>query len=138
MSHEVADQVSDHLEEAITEKFPRVVMARIRPHYGKADVMRRLTPVDQPDGEGKIFPHLGSAPWFLLEKVEAASGKVLGREYLENPHRKAEKKKGFLVGSWLLLLKPDVLMVPETMKAGTALALLREAGVEIETVKEAA
>ncbi len=137
-SHEVADQVSDHLEETIVEKFPRVVMARIRPHYGKADILRRLTPVDRPDGEGKISSHVGGAPWFLLEKVEAATGNVLGREYLENPHCKAEKKKGFLVGSWLLLLKPDVMMVPESVKASTALALLREAGVEIETVQEAA
>ena len=133
-SHQIADQVSDRLEEEIPEKFPRVVMARIRPHYGRADVIRRLTPVDHPDGDGKMFPHLGKAPWFLLEKVEEASGKVLGREFLENPHRHAEKKKGFLVGSWLLLLKPDIVMILEATGGETALALLREAGVEVEAV----
>ena len=133
-SHEVADQVSDRLEEEIPEKFPRVVMARIRPHFGRADVLRRLTPVDHPDGEGKIYPHLGKAPWFLLEKVEAESGRVLAREFLENPHCHVEKKKGLLVGSWLLLLKPDIVIVPEEAAAGTAMALLREAGVDIEAV----
>lgn len=134
-SHEIADQVSDRLEEEIPEKFPRVVLARIRPHYGRAEVIRRLTPVDHPDGKGKIFPHLGKAPWFLLEKVEEATGKVIGREFLENPHRHAEKKKGLLVGSWLLQLKPDIIIVKKGADTGTAMALLREAGVEIETAE---
>lgn len=132
-SHQVADQVADHLEEEIPKNFPRVVMARIRPHYGHADVLRRLTPVNKPDGEGEIFSHLGGAPWFLLERVEVASNKVLGREYLENPHQHADRKKGVLVGRWLLSLKPDKVIVPDA-KESAAAALLREAGVEIEVV----
>lgn len=130
-SHQVADQVADYLEEEIPKKFPRVVMARIRPHYGRADVLRRLTPINRPDGEGDVFPYLGKAPWFLLERVEVASNKVLGREYVENPHQNADRKRGFLVGRWLLSLKPDKVIMPDAKESAVA-ALLREAGVEIE------
>ena len=49
---------------------------------------------------------------------------------MENPHVGAEKKRGLLVGNWLLSLKPDEVVVPEE-HGGTATMLLREAGVDI-------
>jgi len=42
-----------------------------------------------------------------------------------------EKKKGLLVGNWLLSLKPDEVVVPGNHQ-GTATALLREAGIDIQ------
>lgn len=131
-SHKVADQVSDRLESDIPEKFPLVVMARVRPHYGHGDTVKRIAPVVKPDGE--LTGHVGSAPWFLVETIHQKSMKVI-REYMENPYVKEERKKGFLVGRWLLSLKPDELCVPEEAHLdGTAVALLKEAGVDIETV----
>lgn len=128
-SHQIADQVADRLEEEIPEKFPRVVMARIRPHFGLGDIIRRMSPIDKPGGDMAL--HIARAPWFCLETINKKNGKVL-REYLENPHWQAEKKKGFLVGKWLLAHKIDQLLLPEgTTSTGTAVALLREAGVEI-------
>lgn len=132
-SHQVADQVADRLEEEIPERFSRVVMARIRPHYGHADIIKRLTPVDKPDGNGKIFKHLTKAPWFLLERVEVATNKVVGREFIENPHQHVDRKKGLLVGQWLLSLKPDQVNFPGAQE-NTVASLLRESGVEIEVI----
>lgn len=131
--HKVADQVADRLENDIPEKFPRVVMARVRPHYGHGDILKRVAPVARPDGD--LYSHLGSAPWFLVETMDRKSRKVV-REYMENPYVGEERKKGFLVGRWLLSLKPDELCLPgDASQDGTAVALLKEAGVEIETVK---
>lgn len=132
-SHKVADQVADRLENDIPEKFPRVVMARVRPHYGHGDMLKRVAPVARPDGN--LYSHLGSSPWFLVETMDRKSKKVV-REYVENPYIGEERKKGFLVGRWLLSLKPDELCLPgDASLEGTAVALLKEAGVEIEIVK---
>ncbi len=128
-SHQVADQVADRLEEEIPEKFPRVVMARIRPHFGRGEIIRRMMPLDEPGGA--LARHIARAPWFCLETLNKKDGKVL-REYLENPHWREEKKKGFLVGKWLLAHKIDQLVLPAgTTKTGTAVALLLEAGVDV-------
>ncbi len=133
-SHQVADQLVERIEKKISEKFPRVVMARIRPHFGRGNVEKRIVPVVGPGG--KLAAHIGSAPWFLVETIDKKARKVV-REYIENPYCREERKKGFLVGKWLLSFKPDQFAVAEgEKKEGTALALLREAGVDIIMVDE--
>jgi len=128
-SHRIADHVADRLEAIIPQKFPLVVMARIRPHYSSAMVIRRITPMTGPGG----LPsgHFVRAPWFLVETIDTArDDKVLKRQFLENHHAAREKKKGLLVGQWLLSLQPDEVLVPGG-HSGTAVALLRESGVDI-------
>jgi len=127
-SHRIADHVADRLEALIPQKFPLVVMARIRPHYISDTIIRRLTPVTKPEGE--VSSHFVRSPWFLLETIDTEQGKVLKREFVENLYANREKKKGLLVGNWLLSLKPDEVIVSDKHK-GTASMLLREAGVEI-------
>jgi len=126
--HRVADQVADHLEEAVLHAFPRIVMVHVRTHFGHDDVRRRLTPVVAPGGE--MAEGLASAPWFMLEVLQGDSGEIEERTFHENPHSEAEKRKGLLVGQWLLTLRPDELVAPDK-HAGTAVALLKGAGVQI-------
>ena len=66
-----------------------------------------------------------------METVDRKSGKILDREYIQNPHWKAETKKGFLVGRWLLGFKPDQVVIAKDKHESTATELLREAGVEL-------
>ncbi|MBW1695659.1 MAG: cation diffusion facilitator family transporter [Deltaproteobacteria bacterium] len=127
-SLEVAHRVGHLLEEAIISKFPRVAMVGIRTHSHAPEQIHRMVPVKAPEGE--LEPHMPSAPWFILETVDRKSGKILDREYIQNPHCKAKIKKGFLVGQWLLGFKPDQVIVGQE-KESTATALLREAGVEL-------
>jgi cation diffusion facilitator family transporter len=128
-SHKIADHVADRLEALIPQKFPLVVMARIRPHYSSDSIIRRLTPVTRPEGE--VSSDFARAPWFLLETVDTRhENKVLKREFIENPYWTVEKKRGLLVGNWLLSLKPDEVLVPGNHE-GTAVVLLRESGVDI-------
>jgi len=127
-SHQLADRIADQLEAEISRQFPLVVLARVRAHSRQSEQLLRLTPVQEPGGA--IEAHLARAPWFLKETLDRSSQRIIGREYLENPHGQAEKKRGFLVGRWLLGLKPDQVVVAEE-KEGTAVALLREAGVEV-------
>ena len=129
-SHRIADHVADRLEALIPQKFPLVVMARIRPHYSSDPIIRRLTPVTRPEGEPSS--HFVRSPWFLVETIDTKQGKVLKREFVENLYSDREKKKGLLVGNWLLSLKPDEVIVPDGHN-GTAVVLLREAGVEIRS-----
>ena len=70
------------------------------------------------------------SPWFLLEHIDAKTEDITSREYIENPHCDAETKKGLLTGRWLLDFKPDQIVVSRE-KEGTAIFLLKEAGVEI-------
>ncbi len=127
-SHKLADHVADRLEELIPQKFPLVVMARIRPHFAADTIIRRITPVERPEGE--ISQHFVRAPWFLIETIDTGKKQVIKREFVENPHADKERKRGFLVGNWLLSLKPDEIVVPGTHQ-GTAVALLEEAGVDL-------
>lgn len=127
-SQELADRISHVLEEEIRRRFPRVVMAGVKPHSRRSPQLRRLTPVKGPGGV--IEAHLAKAPWFLHETIDRNSQETIGREYVQNPHLDAETKRGFLVGRWLLEFKPDQVMVVQE-KEGTAIALLKEAGVEI-------
>lgn len=127
-SHEIADRVSDRLEEDILSQFPRVVMSRIRPRYGHSSMLNSVMPVTSP--EGKMAENIAKAPWFLIETIDRETGKAQKREFIENPYWREERKRGYLVGEWLLSLKPDQVTVAST-REGTAIALLKEAGVEI-------
>lgn len=127
-SHERADRISVSLERDIKQHFPRVVMARIKAQSHRSEKIRRITPVKRP--EGPIEEHMAKAPWFSVEIVDRTSKEIISQEYVKNPHAQAERKRGFLIGRWLLDLKPDQLVLEKEME-GTAVALLREAGVEI-------
>ncbi len=128
-SHKIADHVADRLEELIPQKFPLVVMARIRPHFAPDYIIRRITPVVRPEGEASR--HFVKSPWFLVEIVDTQKQQVIKRQFIQNPYSGEEKKKGLLVGNWLLSLKPDEVVVPDNHQ-GTAMVLLKEAGVDLQ------
>ncbi len=128
-SHELAAKEAGRLEEEVKEKFPHLIMARIKTKAHSSEYLRRLTPEQKP--EGPINPHLAKSLWFLLEIIQRHDGKVIQRQHLENPHAAAETKRGYLVGRWLLEQNPDEVVIAEK-KEGTAVALLKEAGVELK------
>ena len=85
----------------------------------------------RPDGE--VSAHFVKSPWFLIETFDAEKEQVIKREFIENPYLNEARKKGLLVGNWLLSLKPDEVIVTDSTHQGTAVVLLREAGVEVRT-----
>jgi len=127
-SHKIADRVADRLEEDLLVEFPGLVLARIRPHFAQGKFTKRVTPVQSPEGEFSVA-HVASAPWFLIETLLTESREVKKRQFIENRYKDAEKKKGMLVGRWLLKLKPDEVVAEDS--DSVALLLLKEAGVEI-------
>jgi len=127
-SHKIADRVADRLEEDLLVEFPGLVLARIRPHFAQGKLTKRVTPVQSPEGEFSVA-HVVSAPWFLIETLLTESREVKKRQFIENRYKDAEKKKGMLVGRWLLKLKPDEVVAEDS--DSVALLLLKEAGVEI-------
>ena len=132
-SNVAADKVADRLEAEIINNFPKVVMARIRPHFEKHEEFIRITPVESPDGS--LALHFAKAPWFMIERLDHDSWKLKERQLVENPYKDAERKRGFLVGKWLLSFKPDQVIIARA-HGGTAEALLKEAGVQILTSEE--
>lgn len=127
-SHKIADLVADRLEEELLIAFPGLVLARIRPHFAPGEFTRRVIPVQSPEGEMSV-QYLESAPWFLVETRKTDSNEVKRRQFIENRYRDARKKKGLLVGRWLLKLKPDEVVSEES--DSEAIGVLQEAGVEI-------
>ncbi len=132
-SSTAADKVADRIENEIIANFPRVVMARVRSHFAESEDFIRITPVEGP--EGRIADHFAKAPWFLVEILDPSNWNIKERRLIENPYRDAERKRGFLVGKWLLSFKPDQVIIARA-HGGTAEALLKEAGVQILTSEE--
>ncbi len=129
-SHRVADRIADNLEKDIIKNFPRVVMARVRPHFKEGSIINRVTPVESPESDAP-YPHMARAPWFRVETVDMGTGMVTDMKILKNPHIDAKRKRGFLVGKWLLhTAEPDVIVLKQS-HGGTAEELLKEAGVRI-------
>lgn len=127
-SHRIADLVADRLEEELLVEFPGLVLARVRPHFVSGEFIRRVIPVQSPEGELSV-KHLASAPWFLIQTINSETKAVEKRQFVENRYGSAKKKKGLLVGRWLLKLKPDEVVAENS--ESVALILLKEAGVEI-------
>lgn len=127
-SFELAHRIAHMLENEIRRRYPLVLMARVITHCSRSEHFLRARPVKAPYGDMEV--HFARAPWFCIETVERDSNEISAREYVENPHWQAEKKRGYLVGKWLLDFKPDQVLVAEE-KEGTASALLKEAGVEV-------
>ncbi len=126
-SHKIADLVADSLEVELLEEFPGLVLARIRPHYAPGKLMKRIVPVKSSNGE--FSNQFATAPWFLVETMTTEGRNVKRRQFIENRYRNAEKKKGLLVGRWLLKLKPDEVVTEE--RDSVALEMLKDAGVEV-------
>jgi cation diffusion facilitator family transporter len=126
-SHKIADLVADRLEEELLETFPGLVLARIRPHYAPGEFMKRIIPVESSAGERSN--RFATAPWFLVETITTEGRVVKKREFVENRYKDAEKKKGLLVGRWLLKLKPDEVVTED--HESVALELLKDSGVEV-------
>jgi cation diffusion facilitator family transporter len=127
-SHEAADRIADQIEQLVKENFPRVVMARVRPHFHPPLFIKRISPVSSPKGE--LSPHLAGAPWFLIETVDRKTGEVISVETRKNPFRKHGSKKGLRLGRWLLEMDPDQLILYREHPS-TAVTLLKEAGVNV-------
>ena len=132
-SLEVGHRISHWLENEISRRFPLVVRVRVSTHFHQSSQLCRLTPAMKPNGAMGV--HLAKSPWFCVETVERNNDKILSRNYVRNPYWKAETKRGFLVGKWMLAFKPDQVFVARE-KEGTASTLLKEAGVEVILVKE--
>lgn len=126
-SHKIADLVSDRLEEELLDNFPGLVLARVRPHYAPGEFMKRIVPVESPTGA--TSHRFATAPWFLVETMTTEGRVVKKREFVENRYRNAKKKKGLLVGRWLLKLKPDEVVTED--HESVALELLKDSGVEV-------
>ena len=126
-SHKTADLVADRLEEELLDEFPGLVLARIRPHYAPGEFMKRIVPLESPEGERS--QSFATAPWFLVETMTTEGRVVKKREFVENRYRNAEKKKGLLVGRFLLKLKPDEVVTED--HESVALELLKDSGVEV-------
>lgn len=126
-SHKVADMVADRLEKELLHRYPGLILVRIRPHYAPGQYIRRITPVQSLKGELSL--HLATAPWFLVESMLTETREVKRRQFVENRYKDAKKRKGLLVGRWLLKLKPDEVVAEN--KESVAVILLKEAGVDM-------
>jgi cation diffusion facilitator family transporter len=124
----LAHRIGHHIEDDIRDQFPRVVMASVRIHSRETNDIRKMTPVQAREGE--IEEHLACAPWFLVETLDRDSGKILDREYIQNPYAEECTRRGLLVGRWILGRKPDQVAVAKK-EENAAMALLEESGVDI-------
>ncbi|HIP82631.1 MAG TPA: hypothetical protein EYH19_03495 [Desulfocapsa sulfexigens] len=89
--------------------------------------LRKCETCKSPEGKLNV-QHLASAQWFLVETINTESKEMKKRQFVENRYKDAKKRKGMLVGRWLLKLKPDEVVAEDS--ESVALLLLKEAGGE--------
>jgi cation diffusion facilitator family transporter len=74
--------------------------------------------------------HFGMAPAFLIAEVDIPSQTVISNQVVENPHWKAERKRGILAAEFLVKEGIDVLAIKDATKFGVGpKAILKEKNI---------
>lgn len=126
---ERAHYVSQRLDSAIREAIPNV--DRVLIHYEPQEkaILRWAVPLDE--SRDRISPHLGQAPFFALVDVHMATGEVVDRHIIVNPHLDAVKQKGIVVAEFLIGQGIDGLIVRESHEGKAPYYVLSDAGVQV-------
>jgi len=127
------DQLRKQCEEKIREAIPRIDKIMIDIEYRKKDVLLYSVPLIQKNKNSAIAQEFGTARFFGLLKVSNRPDekKLLESRIIENPHAKAEAKRGILAAQLLAKSNVDVLFVKEEMHKGGAFYALQESFIEI-------
>jgi cation diffusion facilitator family transporter len=124
---ERAHAISHRIEEAVRSNVPHVERVVIHYEPARGETVSVALPVDGESFSG----HFGEAPAFRITEVRRADREVVGSRTLDNPHLAAKRGKGALVARWLAEQGIDVLIIPDTLGSGMALAALENAGILI-------
>ncbi len=101
-----AHDVIAHLEEEILDQWPRIdrILIHYEPSEKGVEFIAVPLEVDEsatPSPDARLSDHFGEASHFAIIERPNSDHASRVREFLENPHRSAEKRKGVLVAEFL-------------------------------------
>ncbi len=125
-----AHALTEELESEILEQFPNI--DRILIHYEPQHKEEWLivTPVSEPDGarldeDSRLAEHFGGADYFAFLAQNTKDGSVKIKEFLANPYKHLQRKKGLKVAEFLKKQGTDQLFTRSELEgkgSGYALA----------------
>jgi cation diffusion facilitator family transporter len=122
-------------EEKIKEEIPKIDRITIEIEYKKKPVLCYAVPLESNSVESAIAQEFGLAKYFGLFKFDTKKHKLIEYSIIENPHWKAEHRRGILAAELLVEHNVDVLLAKESLRKGGAYYALQDNFIEIKITK---
>lgn len=130
------DKIREQCEKRIREKIPRIDRVMIDIEYREKKELVYAVPLKENKKESELAGGFGLAEYFGLLKVNREKNKVLSTKIIENPHAKADRKRGILAAELLAEKNVDVLLTKKELHKGGAFYALEDNFIEIKKIKE--
>jgi cation diffusion facilitator family transporter len=131
---ERAHHLSDQIEAQIKSEVKNVDRVLIHMEPEKKDFIRYAVPCTENNGlRSKVSTHFGEAEYFCLFDIRTADNELTTMEFVKNPYRTLEKRKGLKAAELLVSKRIDKLLSKESMAEKSAFYVLDDAFVEAET-----
>ncbi len=128
---ERAHQLSDKIEERIKAEIENVDRVLIHMEPEEREFIRYAVPCTENNGsESRVSGHFGESEYFCLFDIRTADNELTDMQFLKNPYRTLEKRKGLKAAELLVTRKIDKLITKESIAQKSAFYVLEDAYVE--------
>ena len=135
-----AHELTSQIEEEILDQYPNIDKILIHYEPEHKDLRLIAVPLDvsgdnSPDEKSGLSEHFGEAPYFAIIAEDSSNNTVLIKDYLKNPFKDLERKKGVKAAELLAEYGVDQVRSPctvEWQRSG-----LRSRSMQIEVVPTA-
>jgi cation diffusion facilitator family transporter len=135
---ERAHHLSEQIEAQIKSEMKNVDRVLIHMEPEAKEFIRYAVPCTENNGlRSKVSAHFGEAEYFCLFDIRTADNELTKMEFLKNPYRTLEKRKGLKAAELLVSQRIDKLLSRESMTEKSAFYVLDDAFVETETTDAA-
>ena len=135
---ERAHHLSEQIEAQIKSEVKNVDRVLIHMEPEVKEFIRYAVPCTENTGlHSKVSAHFGEAEYFCLFDIRTANTELTKIEFIKNPYRTLEKRKGLKAAELLVSKRIDKLLSKENMTEKSAFYVLDNAFVETETTDTA-
>jgi len=128
---ERAHQLSDRIEEQVKSEIKNVDRVIVHMEPEEKEFIRYAVPCTENNGmRSKVSGHFGEAEYFCLFGIRTADNELTDMQFLKNPYRTLEKRKGLKAAELLVTKKIDKLITKQSIAQKSAFYVLEDAYVE--------
>jgi len=126
-----AHQLSGKIEERIKAEIKNVDRVLIHMEPEEKEFMRYAVPCTENNGlKSRVSGHFGESEYFCVFNLRTADNELTDMQFLKNPYRTLEKRKGLKAAEFLVTKKIDKLITKESIAQKSAFYVLEDAYVE--------
>jgi len=128
---ERAHQLSNRIEEQVKSEIKNVDRVIVHMEPEEKEFVRYAVPCTENNGmRSKVSGHFGEAEYFCLFNIRTADNELTDMQFLKNPYRTLEKRKGLKAAELLVTKKIDKLITKESIAQKSAFYVFEDAYVE--------